>query len=221
MLADFFQSAGGLSRVFDGRFAKEMRFSLLGLDEFDDDADVDEQENEKWYAVDEDQVAVSIDDGDEKSAREFSRVGLVVGLIGDRILDEVARDLEPFGRVVEDTEQKDAKNGGQSVAHCANLVGLERPSQIDPAIDGDSTGQIDGVELKGGEQGTDEADGEIDEALVRMHGQHVVALGTDALEFDSLAEIFGRNEISERVEDNVAEQADDVGDGESGEIDVC
>ena len=57
LLANILQSAGrrpSSRRIVGGRLAKQVRFALLGLDELDDDADVDEQEGEKGDAVDED-----------------------------------------------------------------------------------------------------------------------------------------------------------------------
>ena len=162
------------------------------------DADVDDEEHEERYAVDEYDVAVGVHDRIVHGIlAELGEPGLVV--IAARRLLTLARircrrvlaarcgggagagaggggdrhghglDLEPFGQVVDDAEGEQAANCAQRVLHRADGVHSQRHGHIEPAIDGHRARQVDGEHLKGGEYGRPTAVQQIHHILVHAH----------------------------------------------------
>ncbi len=208
---------GGRVLSVVGAGTEQALFAPLGVYELLRDANVHDEENGEGQAVDEDEVAVAAHDQREDGrAREARHARLIVGLIergghADRF------DLEPARQVVHEAEEEDEADGGERVAQRADLVGLERPRHVDPAVDGDRTGQVEREELKRGEDGRPDAVDEADVALVLVDDVGVARLGRVE---NHVAEHLVGEDVAQRVEEYEVDEAHDVGERQSGQVGV-
>lgn len=102
---------------------------------------------------------------------QISGLRLVISHIGPLIPHAIRRDLEPPGQVVETTEGKYDDAHSDSCLDSADGLGTERPTQVDEAVNSHGARQVDCVQLKGREDGAEEAYVAIEETLVHVDFQ--------------------------------------------------